>query len=166
MLICKLHTSQATESHTARLLNTQGGNLDVLDVLTLVPPTWSLNVVSSFLERSMRHSVHNRCEAELLKALALGQNLAVREEAYDLLQDQGAILEEPLPGTEGSPASSTPADDYDSVDHEGDAEPRSFEEKKIVVMEETSGDQSVDGEKQVLSPTAIQSIGTEESGDI
>ncbi|KIJ36750.1 hypothetical protein M422DRAFT_178931 [Sphaerobolus stellatus SS14] len=151
---------QATEAHTARLLNTQGGNLDVLDVLTLVPPSWSLNVVSSFLARSIRHSVHNRCEAEILKAIALGQNLAIRDEAYVLLNDQGAFLEEPLPGTEESPASSPP------VDNVGGVEPGTFEEKKIVVIEHSDEDnQPVDGEKPVLSPTRPISPEIEEENE-
>ncbi|GJJ14976.1 hypothetical protein Clacol_009246 [Clathrus columnatus] len=92
--------SSATETHTARLLNAQGGKLDVLDILSTVPSSWTLNALSSFLARSMRQSVHEKFEGQILKSLCLGQNLEVQENAYSTLLDQGAIIEEPIPGQE------------------------------------------------------------------
>ncbi|KAF8499515.1 hypothetical protein JB92DRAFT_3099258 [Gautieria morchelliformis] len=95
---------EATEGHTARLLNSQGGKLDVSDVLSLVPAGWPLNVVSSFLARSLRQSVHEKCEGEIFKAVCLGQNLEVRDEAYTLTRNQGAFIQEPVEGAQsGAP---------------------------------------------------------------
>ncbi|KAF8591308.1 hypothetical protein K439DRAFT_1402474 [Ramaria rubella] len=94
---------ETTEGHTARLLNSQGGNLDVLDVLSLVPPAWPLNVVSSFLRRSLRQSVHERCEGEIVKAVCLGQNLEVQDNVYARLREQGAFVQESALATQPQP---------------------------------------------------------------
>ncbi|KAG8911178.1 hypothetical protein FRC02_006747 [Tulasnella sp. 418] len=79
---------------TARLLNSQAMNLDAYDVLSIVPPIWSLAVISSFLSRSFRRSLHDLHEGQILKAISSGQNLEVLDEAYTVLREQGAIIEE------------------------------------------------------------------------
>lgn len=118
---------------TARLLNTQAMNLDVLDVcllrfssalrfvltkpydinahsttsrhvlssplssvqvITDVPPAWPLHVLSSFLSRSFRRTLHAHHEAQLVKALAASENLAVAEASWVVLREAGSIVEE------------------------------------------------------------------------
>jgi hypothetical protein len=83
-----------TSDRTAHLLNSQAMNLDVVDVSTsspflvhpltcsqkvipLVPPDWPLNVMSSFLARSFRRTLHAKHEGQIVKAISAGQNLEV-----------------------------------------------------------------------------------------
>jgi vacuolar protein sorting-associated protein 3 len=89
----------ASADRTARLLNSQAVNLDVVDVgplrkpftlcnslshlfplfqvISLVPPDWPLKTLSTFLSRSFRRSLHARHEAQIVKAIGAGQNLEV-----------------------------------------------------------------------------------------
>jgi hypothetical protein len=46
-------------------------------VISLVPPNWSLNVLSSFLARSLRRTLHARHEGQIVKSISAGQNLEV-----------------------------------------------------------------------------------------
>jgi len=80
---------------TAHLLNAQAVNLDVIDVLQSVPPTWSLNVISTFLSRSLRRTLHAQHEGQIIKALAAGQNLVASDLAFETFREQGALIEEP-----------------------------------------------------------------------
>jgi vacuolar protein sorting-associated protein 3 len=43
----------------------------------MVPPDWSLNLITSFLSRSFRRTLHDRYESQILKQLSAGQNLQV-----------------------------------------------------------------------------------------
>lgn len=85
---------ESSAERTARLLNTQAMNLDVLDVIPLVPPDWSLDVTSSFLTRSFRRLLHAKHEGQIVKAISTGQNLEVADKAWLILREQGAIIEE------------------------------------------------------------------------
>jgi len=85
----------STSEATAQLLNAQAMNLDVLDVLSAVPPAWSLNVISSFLERSFRRSLHERHEGLIIRAIASSQNLDVNDTALEAFREEGAVIEEP-----------------------------------------------------------------------
>ncbi|KAG9037771.1 hypothetical protein FRB95_004057 [Tulasnella sp. JGI-2019a] len=87
---------QETSEQTAHLLNAQAVNLDVLNVLESVPTTWSLNVISTFLTRSLRRTLHAQHEGQIIKAIASGQNLEVANAAYDTFREEGALIEEPL----------------------------------------------------------------------
>ena len=87
---------RSESERTAHLLNSQSMNLDILDVsatlttnlmtlisplifkvIPLVPPDWPINVMSSFLARSFRHTLHARHEGQIVKAISSGQNLQV-----------------------------------------------------------------------------------------
>ncbi|KAG9050608.1 hypothetical protein FS837_004133 [Tulasnella sp. UAMH 9824] len=101
---------------TAQLLNAQAINLDVVDVLDSVPPTWSLNVMSSFVSRSLRRTLHDHEEGLLIKAIASAQNLDVSDMAYEAMREEGAMVEEALDsGTEAG-------DDLNEKQHFGEDE--------------------------------------------
>ncbi|KAG9013429.1 hypothetical protein FRB90_006050 [Tulasnella sp. 427] len=86
---------------TAQLLNAQAINLDVVDVLDSVPSTWSLNVMSSFVSRSLRRTLHDHQEGLLIKAIASAQNLDISDMAFEAMREEGAMVEEALDsGTE------------------------------------------------------------------
>ncbi|KAF8342581.1 uncharacterized protein EI90DRAFT_3115166 [Cantharellus anzutake] len=82
---------------TADLLNSQAVNLDVLDVLTNVPPSWPLSTISAFLSRSTRRTQHEAHDKMIIKGLSWGQNLRVTDRAYTLIREQGGMIEEANP---------------------------------------------------------------------
>jgi vacuolar protein sorting-associated protein 3 len=51
-------------------------------------------VLSSFLSRSFRRSLHSHHELQLVKALAASENLAVAEASWSALRESGAMVEE------------------------------------------------------------------------
>ncbi|KAG5716916.1 Transforming growth factor-beta receptor-associated protein 1 [Termitomyces sp. T112] len=85
----------------AHLINSQAMNLDMLDVIPVVPPQWPLSLMSSFLARSFRRTVHARYEGKIVKTLSSGQNLEVKDRTWLILREEGAIIEEPLEQGDG-----------------------------------------------------------------
>ncbi|KAG8884781.1 hypothetical protein FRB97_003302 [Tulasnella sp. 331] len=114
-----------TSKETAHLLNAQAVNLDVLDVLESVPPAWSLSVISSFLSRSLRRTLHAQHEGQIIKAIAAGQNLEVADAAYEAFREEGALVEEPL--------------DYEGDDHVNDGEEDQVDENVLDSLTEKAG---------------------------
>ncbi|KAJ7285781.1 hypothetical protein C8J57DRAFT_1285778 [Mycena rebaudengoi] len=86
----------ASAERAAHLLNAQAMNLDVVDVLPMVPPKWPLKVMSSFLARSFRRTVHARQEGRIVKAISVGQNLDVKDRTWLILREEGMVVEEAL----------------------------------------------------------------------
>ncbi|BGP33373.1 hypothetical protein JCM10296v2_005173 [Rhodotorula toruloides] len=81
------------KERVARLLETQAVHLDTLEVLSLVPDDYSLQVISRYLSRSLRRSLHVQQERSILKSLALGQNLVLQERAFELQARLGPTVE-------------------------------------------------------------------------
>lgn len=96
----------------AQLLNAQAVNLEVEDVLRTVPGEWPLQVLSSFLARSFRRTLHARHEGMLVKAVAASENLAVAERTWRVLREEGAVIEEPV-DSEGEGDGEKGADGFD-----------------------------------------------------
>ncbi|KAL5523259.1 hypothetical protein ACEPAF_1526 [Sanghuangporus sanghuang] len=98
---------ESSISRTSRLLNSQAINLDVTDVIELVPPDWPLSSMSSFLARSFRRTLHVRHEGQIIKAISAGQNLETVENAWYALREEGFVVEEeePLLSSPSSPSS-------------------------------------------------------------
>ncbi|KAL8283319.1 hypothetical protein RQP46_005729 [Phenoliferia psychrophenolica] len=76
--------NEVHKEQVARILETQAVHLNTLEVLPTLPAHWPLALVSPFLERSLRRSLHIRQEAALLKGLALSQNMLVSERVGEL----------------------------------------------------------------------------------
>ncbi|KAG8761503.1 hypothetical protein FRC11_013797 [Ceratobasidium sp. 423] len=85
---------EATAVQTAQLLNSQARNFDAVQVLEAIPESWSLSVISSFLERSLRRTVHESREGMILKHISAGQNLTVVDDAMQVIKDEGYVVEE------------------------------------------------------------------------
>ncbi|CAE7215844.1 unnamed protein product [Rhizoctonia solani] len=85
---------EATAIQTAQLLNSQARNFDAVQVLEAIPESWSLSVISSFLERSLRRTMHESREGTILKHISAGQNLAVVDDALQVTKDEGYVVEE------------------------------------------------------------------------
>ncbi|KAJ7343434.1 hypothetical protein DFH08DRAFT_937969 [Mycena albidolilacea] len=98
---------EASAERAAHLVNSQAMNLDVTDVIPTLPPKWPLKVMSSFLARSFRRTVHARQEGRIVKAIAAGQNLDVKDRTWIILREEGMVVEEALDDDEGDGA------DYD-----------------------------------------------------
>ncbi|OAX35918.1 hypothetical protein K503DRAFT_793639 [Rhizopogon vinicolor AM-OR11-026] len=110
-MLLEVYMEDGEPQQTARLLNSQASNLDVVNVIPLVPPDWPLSSLSSFLTHSFRRTLHAKHEGQIVKAICAGQNSEVFERSYLVFGEQGAIIEE--------------ADD----DEDDDGEPESFDEK-------------------------------------
>jgi len=89
-----LDDRSASAERAAHLVNSQAMNLDVVDVIPMVPPQWPLKVMSSFLARSFRRTVHARQEGRIVKAISAGQNLDVKERTWLILREEGMVVEE------------------------------------------------------------------------
>ncbi|CAG8645375.1 7558_t:CDS:2, partial [Diversispora eburnea] len=74
------------------LLNTQAVYLDIMEVLSLLPEYWSIEMLNNFLVRSLRQSYHNYREGQILKGLCRGENLMIKYELSQAYQDIGPII--------------------------------------------------------------------------
>ncbi|KAI6040873.1 hypothetical protein EDC04DRAFT_2566388 [Pisolithus marmoratus] len=99
-VLLQVYTEDRDIQQASRLLNSQAQNLDTPDIIPLVPESWPLHSVSSFLVRSLRRSLHAKHEGQVVKAICTGQNLEVLERSYIILQDEGAIIEEAVEDSE------------------------------------------------------------------
>jgi hypothetical protein len=77
---------------TAELLERFGGWFDVNEVLAMIPPEWSVEVVSGFLVQAFRRLVIERNETGVVKALASVQNLKSSVEAIEKMEAIGATV--------------------------------------------------------------------------
>ncbi|KAI6127527.1 hypothetical protein EV401DRAFT_1854421 [Pisolithus croceorrhizus] len=101
-ILLQVYTEDGDIQQVSRLLSSQAQSLDIPDVISLIPESWPLHSISSFLARSLRRSVHAKHEGQIVKAICAGQNLEVLQRSYIILQDQGAIIEEAVEdGEEG-----------------------------------------------------------------
>ncbi|RSH83741.1 hypothetical protein EHS25_005356 [Saitozyma podzolica] len=91
----------STSKEAAALLNAQSIHLDVLPILEMVPSEWPLDVVSSFVQRSLRRQLHAQASWRILKSISSGQNLQVAEAYLDSVRRvPGVVQEGPSPGQE------------------------------------------------------------------
>ncbi|KIK96539.1 hypothetical protein PAXRUDRAFT_300348 [Paxillus rubicundulus Ve08.2h10] len=100
-MLLEVYMEDGDTQQTARLLNSQAGRLDVIDIIPLVPPAWPLHTISTYLTRSLRGAQHISHETQIVKAICAGQNLAVLEQTFEVLREEGAIVEEAVSDGEG-----------------------------------------------------------------
>ncbi|KAI0754157.1 hypothetical protein C8Q80DRAFT_1216335 [Daedaleopsis nitida] len=98
MILLEVYMSggETTADRTAQLLNSQAMNLDVVDVISMIPPEWPLRILSTFVTRSLRRTLHAHHEGQIVKAISAGQNLAVAEMTWSVIREQGALVEEAI----------------------------------------------------------------------
>ncbi|KAF9479756.1 hypothetical protein BDN70DRAFT_906111 [Pholiota conissans] len=116
-ILLEVYMDAQQSDRASQLLNAQAMNLDVLDVISTVPASWPVNMMSSFLSRSFRRTLHAQQEGKIVKNISAGQNLEVKDRTWDILREEGAIIEE--------------AADDDEDGTEEDGGPRSFDEKVL-----------------------------------
>ncbi|KAK7020572.1 hypothetical protein R3P38DRAFT_2970278 [Favolaschia claudopus] len=118
-------SDEASSERAAHLVNSQAMNLDVVDVIPTLPVKWPLKIMSSFLARSFRRTVHERQEGRIVKAIAAGQNLDVKDRTWLILREEGMVVEEALDdGGDG--------DDYNEKNGVVEKSPLRLEEKSPV----------------------------------
>ncbi|KAF9438183.1 hypothetical protein BGZ76_009390, partial [Entomortierella beljakovae] len=74
---------------TLELLDSQSTYLDLSEVINLLPPYWSVELLQKYLVRSLRRSYHGHKEIQIAKGLSLGENLRISEELYQLYETHG-----------------------------------------------------------------------------
>ena len=137
-------------------------NLDVLDVVAKLPAEWPLRVLSTFVSRSLRRTLHARHEGQIVKAISQGQNLAIAENTWAVIREQGMVIEEPLSGDEEDEEEEGEKLGLDLGDRVA-GEPASFNEKAELHHEVTFADDgAVPGEDVVdisVSPQSHSGVG-------
>jgi vacuolar protein sorting-associated protein 3 len=78
---------------TAGLLERFGGWFDVAYVLSLIPDTWSVELVSSFLVSALRRIVKERSETMVAKALSGAENLNINADLIGKIEEIGPTIE-------------------------------------------------------------------------
>jgi hypothetical protein len=78
---------------TSSLLERFGGWFDVGYVLSLIPDTWSVELVSGFLVSALRRIVRERSETMITKALSGAENLKVTAELNGKIDAAGPSIE-------------------------------------------------------------------------
>jgi len=78
---------------TSSLLERFGGWFDIGYVLSLIPDTWSVELVSGFLVSALRRIVRERSETMVSKALSGAENLKVSAELVGRIDEIGGTVE-------------------------------------------------------------------------
>lgn len=78
---------------TANLLERFGGWFDVDYVLSLIPDTWSVELVSGFLVSALRRIVRERSETMIARALSGAENLKINADLIGKIEDLGPTVE-------------------------------------------------------------------------
>jgi len=118
-MLLEVYMEDGDTHQTARFLSSQAKRLDVFDIFPHVPTDWPLRTLSTYLTRSLRRTQHTTHEGQIVKAICAGQNLAVLESTFEVLREEGAIVEEAA------------SDDEEDKPGEGGIG-RSFDEKVVV----------------------------------
>ncbi|KAI7847334.1 hypothetical protein BDC45DRAFT_542029 [Circinella umbellata] len=74
---------------TMHLLTTQGYYLDILETLQLIPDDWPIQTLQDFLVHSLRRSLQEKREGEIVVGLSRGENLMVGGQLIDIYKDIG-----------------------------------------------------------------------------
>lgn len=78
---------------TGLLLERFGGWYDIDEVLTMIPDTWSVDLVAGFLTRALRRMVVERNETTVARALSSSQLLRVQHDMVVKIDEKGPTFE-------------------------------------------------------------------------
>lgn len=76
---------KACPEQAVDLLNGRLADLDVVQVLQLVPASWSIGMVGQFLQRSIGRALHRQRTTQIQHGLARQENLRLRSNPRSLL---------------------------------------------------------------------------------
>ncbi|KAF8953259.1 hypothetical protein BGZ52_000614 [Haplosporangium bisporale] len=74
---------------------TPSAYLELSEVIDLLPPYWTVELLQNYLLRSLRRSHHVFKEIQIMKGLSLGENLRISEELFRLYEEQGPVVVTP-----------------------------------------------------------------------
>ncbi|KAI8342936.1 vacuolar sorting protein 39 domain 2-domain-containing protein [Chlamydoabsidia padenii] len=84
-----IEDKQLMLTRTLHLLNTQSYYLDVIEVLGVIPDDWPLERLQDFLLHSLRRSLYDYREGEVVLGLSRGENLMVAHELFNSYEKIG-----------------------------------------------------------------------------
>lgn len=73
------------------LLSVHAGDLEVSEVLAILPPSWSLSIVHHYLRAALRNSMHQSRIKRIQQTLIRSENLQQKFVLYKLSKDMGPI---------------------------------------------------------------------------
>ncbi|KAI8945030.1 hypothetical protein F4801DRAFT_584824 [Xylaria longipes] len=78
---------------TGLLLEKFGGWFDVSDILSVIPDSWSVDLVAGFLIKALRQIVVEKNETAVARALSSAQNLKIQHELIVKIEEKGPSIE-------------------------------------------------------------------------
>ncbi|KAI8627706.1 hypothetical protein F5Y19DRAFT_440942 [Xylariaceae sp. FL1651] len=78
---------------TSLLLDKFGSWFDVSDVLSVIPDSWSVDLVASFLVKALRKIVVEKNETTVVRSLSSAQNLKIQHELIVRIEEKGPSIE-------------------------------------------------------------------------
>ncbi|KAI0897690.1 hypothetical protein F4806DRAFT_459567 [Annulohypoxylon nitens] len=78
---------------TGLLLDKFGGWFDVGDVLSVIPDTWSVDLVAGFLVKALRRIVVEKNETSVARSLSSAQNLQTQHDLIVRIEEKGPSIE-------------------------------------------------------------------------
>ncbi|KAI1205938.1 uncharacterized protein F4807DRAFT_247349 [Annulohypoxylon truncatum] len=78
---------------TGLLLEKFGGWFDVGDVLSVIPDTWSVDLVAGFLVKALRRMVVEKNETSIARSLSSAQNLQTQHDLIARIEEKGPSIE-------------------------------------------------------------------------
>ncbi|GAN02424.1 transforming growth factor-beta receptor-associated protein 1 isoform X1 [Mucor ambiguus] len=86
-----IQDSKLMIARSMHLLNTQGFYLDTLEVLEMIPKDWSIDMLQEFLIRSLRRSLDDYNESQIVLGLSRGENLLISSDLIRTYKEIGPI---------------------------------------------------------------------------
>ncbi|KAI0377461.1 hypothetical protein F5Y04DRAFT_264325 [Hypomontagnella monticulosa] len=78
---------------TGMLLEKFGGWFDVGDVLSVIPDSWSVDLVAGFLVKALRRIVVEKNETTVARSLSSAQNLQIQHDLIVKIEEKGSSIE-------------------------------------------------------------------------
>ncbi|KAJ8118098.1 hypothetical protein ONZ43_g4063 [Nemania bipapillata] len=89
----KLEDISDRVEQTSLLLEKFGGWFDVSDILSVIPDSWSVDLVAGFLVKALRQIVAEKNETTVARSLSSAQNLKVQHELIVKIEEKGPSVE-------------------------------------------------------------------------
>ncbi|KAF8246506.1 hypothetical protein K440DRAFT_631990 [Wilcoxina mikolae CBS 423.85] len=89
----KLEDVSERIGQTSNLLNKFGGWLDVTHVLSVIPDSWSIEILKGFLISALRQLVREKAEVRVERALGRSKNLRVEAKFVEACDEMGPVVD-------------------------------------------------------------------------
>lgn len=132
------------QARAAHIIETQAIRISAQEILPSIPGEWKLNLMESFMIRSMRRSLHERYETKLMKALLQERTMETSLQYYELTESLGGTLAE----------------------EEGADDDSGGEDEQAAVWDEKSGLRGEDGQVVYLEKGSTDAAHDEKAVDL